>query len=237
MHALRPAARALVATGDVATFAAAANTAAPEAAEELTRRAARRLASATPEAAEGVARSSRRIRVPPVGGAPPASSVAGAPRGVQNVLVVGAERPDEFAYAAEVAGRGHNVVVINPRVTNEARQFAARGGNFVAGEIETLPRTPTFDLIREDFPNPQPFFPATRAMASERLSRLAPGGRWIVVTEAPEEEFVSSLRAVAVQERAALTVRQFPAFHEGAPWSGYASYTTRRFVLIFEKAR
>jgi hypothetical protein len=155
----------------------------------------------------------------------------GAPR--QNVLVVGAERPEEFSYASEVAGRGHQVTVVNPLANAEARAYTARGGNFVEGAIEDLPAGRGFDMIREDFPFPLGrAFQPTRAFVEARLSRLSPGGRWVLVTE--DADFVTTLEAASSRPGIQSTVREFPAFHEAAPSSAYPR-VSRRFLVIFEK--
>jgi len=106
----------------------------------------------------------------------------GGPR--QNVLVVGAETEAEFGYAADVAQAGQPVTVVNPVATEQSQAFAARGGNFVQSRIEDLPANPSYTMIREDYPFPlgRAFSP-TEEFAAARITRLAPGGRWVVVTE------------------------------------------------------
>src|SRR5271165_2210721 len=58
---------------------------------------------------------------------------------VQNVLLVGAERSDEFADAMRLVCQGHKVVVVNPHASLAARSFAKDGGTFVPTTIEYLP--------------------------------------------------------------------------------------------------
>src|ERR1700756_4696377 len=73
----------------------------------------------------------------------------------QKVLLVGAERPDEFADAMRLVRRGHEVVVVNPRASLAARGFAKDGGTFVRTTIECLPLAlGSFDLICENYPYP-----------------------------------------------------------------------------------
>lgn len=154
----------------------------------------------------------------------------------QRILVVGPEQSHEFSWARQMSGRGHNVSAYNPEVTAEARAHMARGGNFTAERIQELPREPSFNVIREDFPFPQGrYMGSAESFAAERVARLAPGGKWYVLTEKPE--FVNALRAVASEMRVDLTVRQytrFPEFHEATPTSPWPREPTR-FVLVFEK--
>lgn len=121
--------------------------------------------------------------------------VPGCP--AQNVLFVGAERQDEFADAMRLVCQGHDVTVANPRVTPAAKRFIADGGRFIRTRIEELPPAcGCFDVIYENYPYPsgQHYVPP-RAFALARLSRLAPGGRWILFTEAIR--CVTLLKAVA----------------------------------------
>lgn len=173
-------------------------------------------------------------------GSPPerssGSGDGGGSEASQRVLVVGAETPEEFAYARSVAGRGHDVSVVNPKVTSEARAHMARGGRFRAERVEKLPREPSFDLIREDFPFPQGrALGPTESFAAERIARLAPGGRWVLLTESGE--FAHTLRAAASRLNVRVNVRQysrFPEFHEATPASSWPRDPTR-FLVVFEK--
>lgn len=172
-----------------------------------------------------------------VGGEAAAAAAAapGAARsgGGINVLVVGAETADEFAYATAAASRGNVVTVVNPRATPQAEAYQRAGGNFVQGRVEDLPSSPRYQIIREDFPYPLGrAFQPTAEFASARLARLGPGGRWVVVTESPE--FATTLRAAAESQGATVTTRGFPALHETAPGSAYPRETSR-FALIIEK--
>jgi hypothetical protein len=153
----------------------------------------------------------------------------------QRVTLIGPETPAEFSWATDVGARGHDVTAVNPNVTPAAQTYIQRGGNFVAGPLESLPRLPNIDLIREDYP-----FPLGRvlspnaAFAAERLQRLAPGGRWVVVTEDPD--FASTLRLAAEQQGARATTYEIPAAHEAAPQSSYPR-EAHRIMLIFERPR
>src|SRR5437868_14197293 len=75
----------------------------------------------------------------------------------RRVLFVGAERPDEFAYALRLACQGHSVAVINPRETAAAREYRSRGGRFIQARIENLPPGfVPFHVICERYPFPFP---------------------------------------------------------------------------------
>ena len=160
--------------------------------------------------------------------------IPGAGPSGQNVLVVGAETTGEFAYAEQVAAAGQRVTVVNPARTPQAEAFAARGGNFVQAPIESLPAEPAYTMIREDYPFPlgRVLAPAEQ-FAATRLARLAPGGRWVLVTES--SEFATTLEAAASRQGARVTVRQVPGAHEGTPVSGWPR-DPQRFVLIIEKS-
>jgi hypothetical protein len=112
------------------------------------------------------------------------------------VLFVGVERPDEFADIWRLACRGHDVMAVNPRETDAARSFRARGGNFVRARIEDLPQEHCrFDVVCENYPYPSGrHYVPPRPFALARMSRLAPGGRWILFTESAR--FASLLKAV-----------------------------------------
>ena len=156
------------------------------------------------------------------------------PPNPENVLVVGAERADEFAYADELMAHGQQVTVVNPSVTDEAQAFAERGGNFVRGRVEDLPEGQQYTMIREDFPFPLGrAFQPTSEFATARLDRLAPGGRWVVVTES--SEFSTTLQATTIgHPDIKVTSIEIPVFHEGTPQSAWPR-EARRFVLIFER--
>jgi len=154
----------------------------------------------------------------------------------KRVLLVGAERPDEFRDAIRLLLRGHEVAVVNPRVTQAARIFHNEGGWFIPSRIEQLSRAlGDFDLICENYPYPsgRHFVPA-RAFARARLARLARGGRWLVFTESPR--YARELKA-AVEEGLGganfrVRVSRVPA--DLAPASSYPP-VSRRFRLIFER--
>ena len=114
----------------------------------------------------------------------------------QNILFVGAERGDEFKYAMRLARQGRGVMAINPRETAAARAFRRAGGKFIRARIEDLPpESCRFDLICENYPYPSGrHYVPPRPFALARLSRLRPGGRWILVTESPR--YASLLKAV-----------------------------------------
>jgi len=150
------------------------------------------------------------------------------------VLVVGAETEAEFAYAAEVTRSGQDVQVVNPIVKPAAESYARAGGNFVHGRVEDLPREPSFNLIREDFPYPLGnATPPTLKFARERLLRLRPGGRWVVVTE-KVDEWAPVLEFAAEEMKAKVFSRHFPEHHEAAPQSAHPR-EHGRIVLVIEK--
>jgi hypothetical protein len=172
-------------------------------------------------------------------------------RPVRNVLLVGAERPDEFADAAWLVHQGHKVVVVNPHATLAARKFAKDGGTFVRTTTECLPfALGLFDLICENYPytvalvegmcgeDPCPMWLSARAIrdyAMARLKRLAPHGRWIVFTESPG--FAGALRSFVHQDtdiQRTFSFRMVSLTSDRAPRSAYP-YLTTRFKLIFQR--
>jgi hypothetical protein len=155
----------------------------------------------------------------------------------QRVLVVGAEQPVEFGWAAGLQATGQDVTVVNPRTTEAARQFRQGGGNLVTGTVESLPANAAFNVIREDFPFPLGrVFQPTREFAMARISRLLPGGRWVVVTES--REFATTLEA-AVAGLDVDTIRTAPPLaHEATPSSPWLPEESReRFMLVFTRRR
>jgi RHS repeat-associated protein len=183
------------------------------------------------------------------GGAPPSAGVARPhappapaatppppappPRPQLDVLVVGAETSDEFAYARDVSARGGNVTVVNPIATAEARAYQRAGGNFVQGRVEQLPASARFNLIREDYPFPLGrLFTPSLQFVEARVGRLKPGGTWMVVTES--SKFVQALEAAGRYLGASVTVHQIPQAHEATPQSTYPRETTR-YVVTFTR--
>src|SRR5229473_763789 len=70
-----------------------------------------------------------------------------------SILFVGAERPDEFAEAMSLAGRGHRVAVVNPHESVAAHRFSDAGGTFIPTVVERLPLAlGPFDCICENYP-------------------------------------------------------------------------------------
>jgi hypothetical protein len=155
----------------------------------------------------------------------------------QAVLFVGAERTDEFADAMRLVCEGHDVIVINPRETAAARAFRRAGGTFVRARVEQLPTACCrFDVICENYPYPSGrHYVPPRDFTLARLARLAPGGRWVLFTEAAR--YATLLKAVgdydeAVQRRFKVGLSSLAP--ERAPLSAYPSLGTR-FRLIFER--
>jgi hypothetical protein len=160
-----------------------------------------------------------------------------SPCATQSVLFVGAERTDEFADAMRLVCEGHDVIVINPRETAAAAAFRRAGGTFVPARVEQLPTACCrFDVICENYPYPSGrHYVPPRDFALARLARLAPGGRWVLFTEAAR--YATLLKAVgdyddAVQRR--FRVRLSNLSPELAPPSAYP-FAGTRFRLIFER--
>jgi hypothetical protein len=157
----------------------------------------------------------------------------------QNVLIVGAERSDEFADALWMICLGHSVTVVNPRETLAAREFKRKGGTFIQGRVEELPLAcRCFVVICENYPYPsgQHYVPPTD-FAEARLSRLSRGGRWILFTEAVR--FATLLKAVAdfdenLPGKFSCAMSRMPLYQ--APPSTYPPGETR-FRLIFTRVR
>jgi hypothetical protein len=166
-----------------------------------------------------------------------------------NVLVVGAERSDEFADAMRLVHHGHKVVAVNPYASRAARSFAKDGGTFVRATVECLPLAlGSFDLICENYPytvarmkgvcedNSCPVWlsaRAIRAYAMARLRHLAPGGRWILFTESPG--FADALRSIVDSDhsiRRTFSVRMVRLISDEAPQSSYPRLTTRFKVIL-----
>jgi hypothetical protein len=167
-----------------------------------------------------------------------------------NVLIIGAERWDEFK-DAELIDDTHRVIVANPRETAAARQFVTEGGSLIRSTIERLPaKLGSFDLICENYPytvarvagvcheQPCPIWLSrreVRAFAMARLKRLAPNGQWILFTESPG--FSCALRSISRHDEAIrrhFNVRVVRLPKRQAPPSSYPHLTTR-FKLIFQR--
>jgi hypothetical protein len=148
-----------------------------------------------------------------------------------NVLVVGAERAEEFAYAKKVADQGHQVIVVNPKATPEANAFKAAGGDFRQIPVSRLPSDMRFDLICEDFPHPK-FGYDLQPFVAERAGRLAPGGTYVTVTENVEMPVSLSWAA----HEAGLQAETIPLLrqHESTPRMGeqYGSHPAERVVIM-----
>jgi hypothetical protein len=168
-----------------------------------------------------------------------------------NVLVVGAERWDEFTDARRIGDGSHQVIVANPRETAAARRFVTEGGTFIQSTIERLPsRLGPFDLICENYPytvarvkgvcheKPCPIWLSkreVRAYARARLKHLAPNGRWILFTESPG--FAITLRSIGRTDEAirrSFNVAIVRLKNQDAPPSSYPHLATR-FKVIFQK--
>jgi hypothetical protein len=145
------------------------------------------------------------------------------------VLVVGPETEGEFEYAQKVNAGGGKATAVNPQKTAAANRFVAAGGDFVHGKIETLPKDAKFDIIREDFPFPTGKFVDTMG-ANERISRLKPGGSWVVVTEKPD--FADALEAAAAVLGAKSMRRDMAAGHDAIPVSPHPRDSGRIAVII-----
>lgn len=162
-----------------------------------------------------------------------------APRSRMAVLLIGPERPDEFADALLLARKGHDVMVVNPRETPAARAYQCAGGSFVRARIEDLPPACCqFDLICENYPYPSGrHYVPPRPFALARLSLLGPGGRWVLFTEAAR--FASLLKGAVdydpdLQGRFDAVLTSLSP--DEAPPSAYPPVSTR-FRVIFRRLR
>jgi hypothetical protein len=155
----------------------------------------------------------------------------------KNILLVGPERPEEFASAMRLMCGGHRVLAVNPRETRMSRAFQRVGGKFIRARIENLrPSCSRFDLILENYPYPsgRDYVPP-RYYALARLSRLASCGRWILFTEAIR--FATLLKAVVAHDddlREKFRVSLAPISPDVAPPSHYPPVDSR-FRLVFER--
>jgi hypothetical protein len=145
------------------------------------------------------------------------------------VLVVGPETETEFDYAQKVNASGGKATAVNPVRTAAADRFVKGGGEFVEGSIDKLPQGAQYDIIREDYPYPTGNFVDT-ASANARISRLKPGGSWVVVTE--KADFANTLEAAAAMQGAKVMRNVIPQFHEGTPVSGHPKDAGRIVVII-----
>jgi hypothetical protein len=159
------------------------------------------------------------------------------PSPAKTLLFVGAERQDELDDALRLSCRGHSVVVVNPRVTPAARRFVAGGGAFLQGRIDQLPAAcGCYDVICENYPYPSGrHYVPPRTFALARLSRLARGGRWILVTEAVR--YATLIKAVVdhdpeLQGRFTATLSSLSL--DEAPRSHYPAVDSR-YRLIVER--
>jgi len=117
------------------------------------------------------------------------------------------------------------------------RAFRRAGGTFLRARIEQLPPACCrFDVICENYPYPlRRYSGQTKPYAMARLKRLAPGGRWIVITESPR--FATALKALAdfdADVARHFTLRFSVVSPRDAPPSTYPPVNTR-FRLIFQR--
>jgi hypothetical protein len=165
-----------------------------------------------------------------------------APRSCRRkVLLVGAERPDEFAYAMRLACQGHAVAVVNPRETAAARAYRNGGGRFIQARIEDLPlRFGPFHVICENYPYPYPLalgYDRTKAFAWARLERLAIGGRWVVFSESGR--LATTLADVTRHEAAVRSGFRLRFSELSSALAPHSAYPRRknRYRLIFQRVR
>ena len=180
--------------------------------------------STTPGAAPASEATPQTVANPKSGGSPPPPSA----------LIVGAERPDEFAHAADLARRGQNVTVANPRVTEAARNYQAQGGTLHEGPVEGLPPGKQYDYIREEFPQPLGRTMAAVDSIKARLERVAPGGRLEIVTEGSAVEFRELYESIGNAMRFKVTTRPL-APTEGPHAPGYIAPTEEKYLTTFER--
>jgi hypothetical protein len=67
-------------------------------------------------------------------------------------------------------------------------------------------------------------------MVTARLSRLRPGGSWVVVTES--EEFATTLEGTVKLRGGKVMRREFPSLHDAAPVSAHPRDTSRIALVI-----
>lgn len=160
------------------------------------------------------------------------------PRQSLRILFVGSERPEEFREVLRLGSEGHSVLVVNPRETDSARNFRLAGGKFLQTRIEELSRLCSgFDVIHENYPYPsgRQYVPP-KPFALARLLRLAPGGQWILHTEAVR--FATLVKAVVDYDPDLLArfrawLSRIPL--DQAPPSHYPT-TDVRYRLVFRRA-
>jgi hypothetical protein len=168
-----------------------------------------------------------------------------------NILIIGAERWDEFADALKLENRYRRVIVTNPRETHAAKRFVNEGGTFFKRPVERLPaRIGPFQLVCENYPytvgpvegicdqSRCPMWLSRRVVRSyaiARLKRLAPDGRWVLFTESPG--LAKALRSIGRTDemiRRHFDLRIVRVANQRAPPSSYP-YLTTRFKIVFEK--
>jgi hypothetical protein len=154
----------------------------------------------------------------------------------KRVLLVGAERPDEFQDAFQLLRRGFEVTVVNPRTSQAARSFRRHGGCFLPATIESLPpELAKFDLICEHYPYPTGrYFVPAADFARARLTRLARGGCWVLFTESARyaRQLTAALEEGAARREFSLRLALVP--ENLAPASSYPPVKTR-LRLIFQR--
>lgn len=153
---------------------------------------------------------------------------------LQRMLIVGAEQQPEFVYAARKSRQGYRVTVVNPIVTAAAQRYSARGGDFRPIRLETLAAHPSYHLIRENYPYPLGRTPQSISFARQRLARLLPGGRWVVITE--NREFAEALQDIAMTHGFTVTLSRLP-LHRAPPASRQYIHPLikERYQLIVRK--
>jgi len=159
------------------------------------------------------------------------------PQQYLRILFVGSERPEEFREALKFRSEGHAVLVVNPRASDSARNFQLAGGRFLRARVEELvPLCGGFDLIYENYPYPsgKNYIPP-KPFVLARLQRLAPGGQWILHTEAVR--FATLLKGVVDYDLSLVThfrvsLTRIPL--DDAPPSDYPA-TGVRYRLIFRR--
>jgi hypothetical protein len=146
------------------------------------------------------------------------------------VLLVGPETEAEFDYARSVMANGGRVTAVNPVRSPAAERFIAEGGHFVQGEVGSLSPKAEFDIIREDFPYPTGNY-IDPGESAARITRLKPGGAWVVVTEATD--YANTLVAAAELNKASNVLRaMFLAADEAAPVSAHPRALSRTALVI-----
>ena len=122
---------------------------------------------------------------------PPSARAGGS--AAKSLLMVGPEREREFQSLRALEQSGVRVKVVNPTLSEDAKQFVKEGGPFVEAKVQDLPKELKFDNVHENFPNPPGRTTQGLSEVGARFDRVKPGGRLSIVTE--DQKLVESYLA------------------------------------------